>query len=265
MLGQTINMNNGNVLSENLLSDALEKKELDVYYQPKFHTGTGAIIGAEALLRWNHESYGFITPAEFIPLAEETGLIEPIGFYVLNEVCCKLASLKERGIDVPISINFSKQNLNVDHIETRIFSFLEEYNLDSHSIEIEITENVSLLDPLMREKIKRIAAMNIKIAVDDFGRGRSSIMYLSNPNLHIIKLDKMFMDQIDDVNNRLVIKTIVDLAYKLGKRIICEGVETPEQLTFLKSISCKEVQGFLFSKPLSSKQFDWKLEVNKMK
>ncbi|OZM57523.1 hypothetical protein CIB95_03905 [Lottiidibacillus patelloidae] len=242
----------------NDLRKALQNEEFSIHYQPRIDVNSNDIIGAEALLRWKHPEFGFISPTEFIPLAEETGLIIPISNWVLEEVCNHHRQWIQSGMNkIKVSVNFSAlQFLQKDLLQT-IINIFTRTKMDPNLIEIEITESVVMehKDTVLAT-IEKMKAMGIQIAIDDFGTGYSSISYLKKFKIDTLKIDRSFIKAIpSDVDSVELTNATIQLAQSLGLAIVGEGVETLEQLITLKDSGCQEVQGFLFSKPVPEKDF----------
>lgn len=235
---------------------ALEKEEFQVFYQPQVDLATGRISGMEALVRWLSPLRGYMLPAEFIPLAEETGLIVPIGEFVIRTVFRQAKLWKEAGLMPPrIAINLSSRHLEQAQLVGFIADLLREYELPGSRFEIEITENTLLNDgEHILEKLKQLSEMGIRIALDDFGTGYSSLGYLKKFPIDTIKIDQSFMPRFSgDADNESIVTAICTLAKSLDLRLIAEGVEKTDQYQWLHQLDCNEAQGFLFSKPLASK------------
>ena len=239
---------------------ALERQELAVYYQPIISLNTGALIGFEALVRWNHPERNFVSPGEFIPVAEETGLIVPLGLWVMRSACRQFSIWKQKhGIhQLKISVNLSvKQFCQPDLIE-QIDKILQETQLDSHSLKLEITES-AIVDnaesaTLLFQKLRQ---RKIQLSIDDFGTGYSSLSYLHRFPVNTLKIDRSFVDRIGkDGENSEIIQAIVTLAKQLGMTIVAEGIETPQQKDYLKVLGCDEGQGYLFAKPLPTREVE---------
>lgn len=244
---------------ENELRLAIENDEFKVFYQPQVNIKDGNLIGMEALVRWVKKDGTVIMPSEFIPAAEECGLIVPIGNFVLKSACHQVKLWQDESFSpLKISVNISEKQLeNKDFINV-VCSILKESKLDPKYLELEITESTAIKDISNAvELLNKLKNINVKIALDDFGTGYSSLKYLKELPLSTVKIDKCFMDNLEkDYKKKAIIKSIVILSHDIGLNIICEGVETESQLEFLKNIHCDEVQGFLFGKPLSAKDFE---------
>lgn len=238
---------------------ALERKEFQVYFQPKMDTDTLDLIGAEALVRWKKPDGRFIYPDEFIPLIERSGQIVDVDYYVYREVFQFLAErLKEGKKVVPISLNVSRMHLNRTDFITYVESLLEEFQIPCSLIEFELTESIYLENTERAlDLIKGLHNLGIKVSMDDFGSGYSSLNLLSKLPIDIIKLDKVFLKEGEmQESDRIIISCVVDMAKKLHIASLCEGVETQEQSDYLKKVGCQMQQGFYFSKPVPQKDFE---------
>jgi diguanylate cyclase (GGDEF)-like protein len=240
---------------ERQLRRAIEQEHLVLHYQPKVSLSTGVITGLEALLRWNHPDHGMIAPSRFIPLAEETGLIVPIGEWVLLRACQQVKRWATEGLpSVPVAVNLSsKQFFRHDVVDT-VTRALESAKLEAKFLEIELTESVSMANPeLSARHLHQLQEMDVSIAIDDFGTGYSSLSYLKKLPIDKIKIDRSFIADIVDSNESLtIVQAVIAMAHRMNRRVIAEGVETAKQLSFLSINRCDEMQGYYFSKPLSS-------------
>jgi len=244
-----------NKLSKDMLSNALENGELEVYYQPKVNGVTGKVEGIEALLRWNHPEQGIISPAEFIPLAEDTGLIIPIGEWVLKTACQQNKEWNQM-VDYPLTVGVNISNIQFaqSNFIQMVKRILKETNLSPKYLELEITESVAMdNEEEVINKLFMLKQMGISIAIDDFGTGYSSLSYLQKLPIDTLKIDKVFIDNI--LINDTIAKMIIDMARNLEISVIAEGVESEEQLKQLLNLGCMLIQGYLFSKPLSAIEF----------
>lgn len=239
------------------LRKALINEQFFIEYQPKVETKTGRIIGAEALIRWQHEEWGKVSPLEFIHLAEETGLILKIDDWVFKSVCEQLKQWKDEGIPVvPISINISPKMFLKADVAANIMKILGETEVKPSLIEFEITERTLIEHEKAQSVIDELKELGIKFSLDDFGTGFSSLSYLKNLNVDQLKIDKTFIDEIsNDKNTEAIIKGIIYIARELDMKVVAEGVENTEQLTFLAQRECHFIQGYIFSKPVSAKEF----------
>ncbi|MDH5471821.1 MAG: EAL domain-containing protein [Gammaproteobacteria bacterium] len=232
---------------------ALSQGQFKISYQPQINIETGEVFAMEALIRWDHPERGSISPYEFISLAEETGLILPIGEWVLRNACAELKRWREAGLsNIRIAINISACQLEQDHIVKTIIDILHENNIPGEMLEIEITENVIMKDIENGiNKLTQLSNHGINIAIDDFGTGYSSLSYLKRLPIDTLKIDRSFVhDMQNSDEDASIIKAIIAMARGLGLNIISEGVETKEQLELLKAWRCKNMQGFLFSRPI---------------
>jgi len=250
---------------ENHLRNALERNEFSINYQPKVNLQTGMIVGAEALLKWNHPQLGLVSPAQFIPLAEETGSIMSLGEWVLRNACeqCKGWQLPNYS-PIRIAGNRPAHQFKQQKLVERIASILQETGLMPHLLEIEITETVLMQStPETMRKIGDLKALGIHISIDDFGTGFSSLSYLKQLPIDSLKIDQSFVRDIPaDPNDSAITRAIIVLAHTLQLNVIAEGVETQEQLQFLLSEHCDEMQGFYFSRPIPAVEFENLLRSN---
>ncbi|MFC3882272.1 EAL domain-containing protein [Bacillus songklensis] len=241
------------------LRKALNGNEFMVYLQPRVDAKTGKIISAEALIRWNHPKLGLVPPSEFIPLAEETGLIIPIGQWMKKRVCEQLVAWREAGIPlIPVSINISAQRFLQKDFTKNVRQLLDEYRVDGNFLEFEITENSLMkIEDDVIQTIKELKDLGIKIYMDDFGTGYSSFAYLKSIKLDGIKIDRSFIRNISSESENAGITTaMITMAKHLKMDVIAEGVETEEELRFLRKQNCHHIQGFLFSKPCPIEEFE---------
>jgi diguanylate cyclase (GGDEF)-like protein/PAS domain S-box-containing protein len=232
---------------------ALDNNEFHLVYQPQVNLRTGEVVGVEALLRWDHPEHGPISPSEFIPFAEECGLIIDVGYWVIKSACAELSRWRQAGLpEIRMSINISARQLMEENIVKHITSIMKDYNVPGSCLELEITENAIMedMDSVIR-KLHELSGYGITIAIDDFGTGYSSLSYLHKLPIHTLKIDRTFLKEsrINQGDNT-IINTIVAMAKGLSLNVIAEGVETPAQLEYLREIDCSEAQGFLFGKPL---------------
>jgi diguanylate cyclase (GGDEF)-like protein len=234
------------------------KKELELYYQPQFDIKTGIISGAEALLRWNHGVEGFISPTEFVPLAEDSNLIVDIGRWVIEQTCRDLNSILKKGLHPgAMSINVSARQLRDSTFTSDVLQPLNRFGLHPGYLQLEVTETtVAQNRDTAIEILKALRQEGVRVAIDDFGTGYSSLSYLQQMPFDLIKIDKSFVDRIDagDPSDNIC-RTIIKMAHELGKKSIAEGVEQTNQIDFLKQNGCDFVQGFYYSKPLTKEDF----------
>jgi EAL domain-containing protein (putative c-di-GMP-specific phosphodiesterase class I) len=244
-----------NLSLETGIHKALENGEFQLVYQPQINIKSGEIVGAEALLRWNHPEHGLMTPAEFIPFAEETGMIVDIGHWVLRNACAELKRWRDAGLpEIRMSINMSARQLAEKNIVKYVSNILRDYGIPGHCLEIEITENTIMSDmDSIIHKLKNISKRGVYIAIDDFGTGYSSLSYLHKLPIHTLKIDRTFIKEVNmKQRGKSIVNTIVAMVKGLNLNVIAEGVETQQQLDYLQEIDCNEAQGFLFCKPLPS-------------
>jgi diguanylate cyclase (GGDEF)-like protein/PAS domain S-box-containing protein len=242
---------------ESGLRHALGHGELLLYYQPKFEIGSDRLIGAEALVRWNHPERGLVPPIEFIPLAETTGLIVQVGEWVLEQACAQAAVWQRAGLrPFRLAVNVSAREFT-ESLPTRVAATLARYELDACWLELEITESTLMHDiDRVIGIMDRINALGVALSLDDFGTGYSSLSYLKRFPIHTLKIDRSFTTGIPlDASDCAIASTIISIGRQLGHRVIAEGVETLEQLAFLRESGCDEVQGYLYAAPLPAARF----------
>ncbi|BAY78907.1 diguanylate cyclase/phosphodiesterase with FHA and GAF sensor (plasmid) [Nostoc linckia NIES-25] len=242
---------------EKSLRYALERKEFSLYYQPRVNIATGEITGMEALLRWHHPEMGLVAPSVFIPLAEQSGLIVPIGEWALRTACRQNKAWQDAGLPpLMMAVNLSLKQFRQPKLAETVAKILEQTGLEARFLELEITESTAIEDlDFTRTVLEDLQQMGVHISIDDFGTGHSSLSRLQLLPLHNLKIDKSFVQDLTrDVKVAHIIKAIVTLGRSLGLRLTAEGVENEEELEFLKSINCEDVQGFLFYRPLSAQK-----------
>ncbi len=239
---------------ENDLRRAVERQEFQIYYQPIVELLTGKIIGFEALLRWQHPSQGLVLPAAFIPVAEETGLIVPIGYWVLRSACRQIRLWQERfAKPLTISVNLSGKQFSQPDLIAQIDQILQETDLDARSLNLEITESM-IMENYATTTLSQLRDLGVELSIDDFGTGYSSLGRLHHFPINILKIDRSFVSGMGISETNLeIIQAIVTLAHQLGMAVITEGVETKEQLAQLRNLQCEYAQGYFFSRPLDSK------------
>ncbi|WP_394139791.1 EAL domain-containing protein [Cytobacillus oceanisediminis] len=253
---------------ENDLRKAIKRNEFVLHYQPRVDAVTGDIAGAEALIRWNHPKWGMVSPVEFIPLAEETGLINEISEWVIQKVCKQLKAWKNMGCDlVPVSVNLSPKNLMKADIVQTIIKYLTKYKIEPRLLEIEITEDSIIKNEASAlTTIGSLKSLGISISLDDFGTGYTSIGYLKKFNVDTIKIDRSFISgMIENKEDLAIVKSIILLAGGFQLNAVAEGVETEEQRKLLQDLNCQFIQGYLFSKPLEAAAFAKFLTLNDKK
>jgi diguanylate cyclase (GGDEF)-like protein len=242
--------------------EAIQKQMLDLYYQPKIELSSGKVVGAEALLRWHHPERGFIGASEFIPLAEQTGLIKPLTKWVLHQAVRQCMEWRRHVPDFTIAVNLSVHNLHDAKLLDQIGELITEYRMPPESLTLEITEGDIMADPIRgRELLEQLDAMGIVLSIDDFGTGYSSLGYLKQLPVAEIKIDRSFViEMTEDENDAVIVRATVDLAHNLGMRIVAEGVKDRKTWEFLRSLNCDVAQGYYISKAIPSQKFtDWLL------
>jgi len=240
---------------ERMLRLALERKEFALHYQPQVDARDGRLIGVEALLRWNSLDLGAVSPAEFIPIAEETGLILPIGIWVMRQACSDAQSWRRRlGHDLPVAVNLSARQFRSQDLLASVQAVLDETGLPSHLLELEITEGLLIIDPEGAASVLAgLRTMGIRTALDDFGTGYSSLAYLKTFPLDRLKIDRAFVRGLpDDRNDQAISRAVVALGRSLNMEVLAEGVETPEQGSFLTTVGCQLFQGNFYGEPMSA-------------
>jgi diguanylate cyclase (GGDEF)-like protein/PAS domain S-box-containing protein len=242
---------------ENSLRKALERDEFLVYYQPKVATATGRMVGMEALVRWQREDGQLISPLDFIPLAEETGLIIPIGEYVLRQACLDTRQWLERNNGLVVSVNLSPRQFLQENLVQSIMDILQETGLPASHLELEITESAVMFnEQAALAKLFELKKAGIRLALDDFGTGYSSLHFLRKLPLNTLKIDRSFIKELpSEPNSAAIASAIMAMAQALHLDVVAEGVENAAQLDFLARLNCTEIQGFLFSKPVTAPDF----------
>jgi len=243
---------------EESLRRALERDEFSLHYQPKVNLSTGEVTGAEALLRWTHPTRGSVPPSEFISVAEDCGLILPIGHWVLLQACKQARSWLDAGLSLgTMAVNISAIEFRDANFLDGVFTILKETGLDPGALELELTESVLMKHAGSTESIlKSLRAKGVQLAVDDFGTGYSSLSYLRKFPLDSLKIDQSFVRQITTAPDETTIVTaIISMGRSLKLRVVAEGVETQEELAFLQAHFCDEAQGYYFGRPVPAEEF----------
>ncbi|WP_010677594.1 sensor domain-containing protein [Bacillus timonensis] len=243
---------------ENALRDSIQLEEFSIHYQPKIDLFSGRIVGIEALIRWRHPELGLISPAKFIPVAEETGLIIPLGEWILRRACEQNKEWQRKGFPpIRVAVNLSVQQLNQPNLVEKIKQILLDTQLDSKWLELEITESVFADIDNIAPVLQKIRELGIFISIDDFGTGYSSLSYLKRLPADILKIDASFIKDITtDRGSRAIVKAIITFGEAFNLEIIAEGVENKEQLNILVNDGCNHGQGYLYSKPLSAQEIE---------
>jgi len=246
----------------NNLHRAVEKEEFILYYQPQVDSLTGKVVGFEALIRWESPEMGMVSPAEFIPLAEEAGLIIPIGDWVLRTACAQNKAWQNSGYaPLPVSVNISVLQFQESSFVEKVVKVLDETKLDPKWLHLEITESVAIKDTELTINIlDDLQKIGVKIALDDFGTGFSSLGYLNKFKINVLKIDSSFIRDIRK-DEFTITKTIILLGKSLNMELIAEGVETDEQLDYLKEFGCDKIQGYLFSRPVPPNEIEKMLYI----
>ncbi len=244
--------------TEESLRRALEREEFLLLYQPKINLRTGAITGAEALIRWTHPTRGEVSPAQFIPIAEESGLIRPIGDWVLREACQQARSWVDSGLpQTSMAVNVSATELRDETYVQRLYATLSQTGMDPRSLELELTESVLMKHAHSAAIIlQTLRRSGVQVALDDFGTGYSSLSYLRDFPIDALKIDQSFVSEVTSAGeDTSIVTAVISMARSLGLRVVAEGVETREQLEFLRAHECDEGQGYFFSRPVPPEMF----------
>ena len=248
---------------ESELRHALERNEFVLHYQPQVDLRSGQVIGMEALLRWHHPEFGMVSPASFIGLAEETGLIVPIGAWVLRTACAQNKLWQRAGAgNLRVAVNLSARQFAQPDLVQSIMGILQETGLAAHHLEIELTESMVMTDVERAiGTLRELKAIGVKLSIDDFGTGYSSLSYLKRFPIDVLKIDRSFVRDITlDADDAAIVASIISLSHNLNLKVIAEGVETQEQLMYLRQHDCDQMQGYYFSKPLPADAFEWMLQ-----
>lgn len=243
---------------ENDLRKALDRGQFYLVYQPQVNLQSGLIVGMEALVRWQHPQRGSVSPAEFIPLAEESGLIVPLGEWVLREACAQNKQWQEAGYrKLCVSVNLSMRQFRHSHLLDNINGILKETGLEPVWLELEITESMTFDKDRSFEQLRKIKEIGVHISIDDFGTGYSSLHYLKDLPIDRLKIDRSFVNEVmEDSNNAAIVSTITSMAHHLQLKVTAEGVENEDQMVFLRNQHCHEAQGYFFSKPIKAAEFE---------
>ena len=248
------------------LRHALEREELQVYYQPQVDLHTGQIVGSEALVRWQHPERGLVSPDKFIPIAEETGLIVPIGEWVLQTACKQTQLWQTAGFpSLRIAVNLSSRQFGQIDLRKQLVQILLDTGLDPKYIELELTESMLVQNTeIAIRRLNALKSLGVEIAIDDFGTGYSSLSYLQQFPFDVLKIDRCFIKNItDNLNKAAITKAIIEMAKNLNLKLVAEGVETESELSFVRQHQCDTMQGYLFSRPVPARDFEELLTMGK--
>lgn len=242
---------------ENDLRAALEKGEFVMYYQPKVDMFSGRVVGMEALVRWIHPEFGLIPPNDFIPLAEETGFIIPLGEWILRASCSQTKLWRDEGFELGVAVNLSAAQFQQKDLADKLITIVNETGLDPGFLNLEVTESSIMSNPAAAaHELSALRENGMSISIDDFGTGHSSLGYLKLLPMDVVKIDKSFIDDVTtNPDDAALVTAVVTLAHGLRLKVVAEGVETEDQLRFLKLMNCDEWQGYLYSRPLSTEAF----------
>ncbi len=249
--------------TESALRLALARHEFVLHYQPKVDVVSGALLGLEALVRWQHPTRGMVPPADFIPLAEERGLIVPIGRWVIQDACRQISDWRRAGLKVPpVAVNLSPRQFADEALIEDIEHAMRTHGVAPADLEVELTESVLMVDPDRAASVlQRLKAMGVRISIDDFGTGYSSLSYLKRFPAETVKIDRSFIRGLpDDGDDTAITQAVIAMAHSLGLTVIAEGVETEAQLATLRRLGCDEAQGFLLGRPIAAAQLEARLE-----
>ena len=240
------------------LRRGLEAGQFALYYQPQIEVATGRLVGAEALIRWNHPDLGLVSPARFIPVAEETGLIVEIGDWVLREACREAARWIALGLpELRVAVNLSALQFKRGDIEKSVAGAIEASGIEPHMLELELTESILISDTEnILSTVKRLKSMGVRLSIDDFGTGYSSLSYLKRFEVDTLKIDQSFIrDLATDPEDAAIVRAIIQMAHSLGLRTVAEGVENQHVLDHLRLFHCDETQGYFHARPLPAADF----------
>ncbi|MBS4538155.1 bifunctional diguanylate cyclase/phosphodiesterase [Clostridium sp. D2Q-11] len=255
---------NKKIRFKNDIDKAIEEKQFQLYYQPQYNLNAEKVVAVEALIRWIHPKKGFISPTDFIDIAEQTGQIHPIGKWVLQEACEQLKIWQDRGLAWKVSVNISPKQLFKDDFIELVFNIISETNIDPKYLELEITENIYINGEYSIMKLRKLKELGVSLAIDDFGTGYSSLQYLKELPIDVIKIDKLFIDGIlNNLNDLSIIKGIITMAKTLDLKIIAEGVEIEKQMEVLKYLGCDMIQGYIIEKPIPINELEERYLHNK--
>jgi EAL domain-containing protein (putative c-di-GMP-specific phosphodiesterase class I) len=243
---------------EGAMRRGLERGEFQLHYQPKMDLGSGRVVGAEALVRWEHPQIGLIHPIEFISLAEESGLILPLGEWVLAEACRQHVAWEREGVmGLQLAVNVSPRQFRQEDLAARVKAIFRETGVDPSSITLELTESIVMHDVnTTNAMLKELKNLGLRLSLDDFGTGYSSLAYLRKFPINELKIDKSFVNDIHtNPDDAAIVGAIIAMATNLGLQVVAEGVENKEQVALLSQLGCKYVQGYFFGRPLDVPSF----------
>ena len=238
---------------ESELRRALRRDELELHYQPRLDLGTGQIVGLEALVRWRHAERGLLAPSEFVPLAEQSGLIVPLGYWVISRALRDMQALRERGLEpLHMAVNLSFRQFQDSQLLSTLSRLITERGVEAQWLEFELTETaVMRRSDLVKQTMDALGRLGVRFSLDDFGTGFSSFVHLNSLPIALLKIDKSFVGGMESrEENRKLVHAMINLAHNLKLEVVAEGVETPEQLALLRDFGCDQVQGYFISKPL---------------
>ena len=238
---------------ESELRRALRRDELELHYQPRLDLGTGQIVGLEALVRWRHAERGLLAPSEFVPLAEQSGLIVPLGYWVISRALRDMQALRERGLEpLHLAVNLSFRQFQDSQLLSTLSRLISERGVEAQWLEFELTETaVMRRSDLVKQTMDALGRLGVRFSLDDFGTGFSSFVHLNSLPIALLKIDKSFVGGMEGrEENRKLVHAMINLAHNLKLDVVAEGVETPEQLALLRDFGCDQVQGYFISKPL---------------
>jgi EAL domain-containing protein (putative c-di-GMP-specific phosphodiesterase class I) len=236
------------------MRQAINEGQITLYYQPKADLRSGRIVGVEALARWNHPEFGIVGPSEFVPIAEQTGLITPLTSFVLDAALRQIKQWKDAGLDLGVAVNLSARSFLDTHLAVEIPRLLNKWDVVAEQLELEITESMLMTDPARAEAtLDRLSQIGLTLSVDDFGTGYSSLANLKRLPVDVIKIDKSFvMEMAVDASDAAIVRSTIDLAHNLGLRVVAEGVESEDAWRQLEALGCDYAQGYYLSRPLPS-------------
>jgi diguanylate cyclase (GGDEF)-like protein len=234
------------------MRNAINEGQIQLYYQPKADLRTGRIMGVEALARWDHPEFGIVGPSEFVPIAEQTGLITPLTSWVLDSAISQVRSWKDAGLELSVAVNLSARSFLDTQLAVELPRLLAKYEVEAELLELEITESMLMTDPTRAEAtLTRLSRIGLTLSVDDFGTGYSSLANLKRLPVDVIKIDKSFvMEMAVDASDAAIVRSTIDLAHNLGLRVVAEGVESEDAWRHLEALGCDFAQGYYLSRPL---------------